>query len=338
MDPLTHTLLGASLGYAGFHRRLGRTAALVGGLAGLIPDADIFIHSASDPLLAVHYHRFFSHSLLFAPVGAALVAALWMVRPAWRPQAWALWGCALLAYFSHCLLDAATTYGTVLLWPLSDHRFAWHTISVIDPIVTLALAGGLIPALVRSRGRPAVIGLMVAAGYFGFGIIQQTRASAVVAALASHRGHVPERLIAMPTLGNLFVWRGLYLHEGMLHSDRIRVAGSMPTSRAGWALPHLAGAGDLTASERARAVSDSFARFAWFTAGWIARSPDEPALLGDARYGTAVGQFEPVWGIRFTPMDALAEVEWVDRSRSRRVDPQELWRELRGLDPRHRPI
>ena len=140
MDPLTHSLLGASLGYAAFGRRLGRTAAGVGGLAAFVPDADIFIRSAADPLLAIEYHRHFTHSLLFAPVGAAVVASFWLIRPRWRDHFAALWVCALVAYFSHALLDAATSYGTQLMWPFTDERFGWDFIAVVDPAFTLALA------------------------------------------------------------------------------------------------------------------------------------------------------------------------------------------------------
>ncbi|MBM3854964.1 MAG: metal-dependent hydrolase, partial [Verrucomicrobia bacterium] len=67
VDPVSHVLLGASLGYAALGRRLGRTAAAVGGLAALVPDADIFIRSASDPLLAIEMHRGFTHALVFVP-------------------------------------------------------------------------------------------------------------------------------------------------------------------------------------------------------------------------------------------------------------------------------
>jgi len=86
MDPISHTLLGASLGYAVFGKQLGRTAAVAGGLAALTPDADTFIRSATDPLLAVEYHRHFTHALTFAPVGAALVALLCGDAPGGRTR------------------------------------------------------------------------------------------------------------------------------------------------------------------------------------------------------------------------------------------------------------
>src|SRR5690606_34126612 len=143
---LTHVLLGASAGYAAFGRRLGRTAATAAGLAAFAPDADVFIRSAADPLLAVEHHRGFTHALAFAPAGAALVAGLWLLRPAWRERGrWtALWLCCLVGYATHPLLDAATSYGTRLLWPFSLHRAGWDLISVIDPVFTVVLLAGLV--------------------------------------------------------------------------------------------------------------------------------------------------------------------------------------------------
>ncbi len=90
MDPVTHVLLGAGLSYAVFGRKLGRTAAAVGALAGLAPDADVFIRSSNDPLLGIEYHRHFTHALAFAPVGAAVVSGIWWIRRKWRPQALSL--------------------------------------------------------------------------------------------------------------------------------------------------------------------------------------------------------------------------------------------------------
>ena len=155
VDPLTHILLGASLGYATFRGRLGRTAAGASGLAAFAPDADVFIRSAADPLLAIEYHRGFTHSLAFAPVGAAIVGGLWLMRPAWRSPRWiTLWLCCLIGYVSHAVLDAATTYGTQLLWPFSSHRTGWDVIAIIDPVFTCTLLIGLTWSLLRNNLTP----------------------------------------------------------------------------------------------------------------------------------------------------------------------------------------
>ena len=65
---------------------------------GILPDADVFITSASDPLLAIEYHRGFTHALAFIPLGGAIAALPWLAakknRRQWKP----VMGAALAAY------------------------------------------------------------------------------------------------------------------------------------------------------------------------------------------------------------------------------------------------
>jgi inner membrane protein len=338
LDPLTHVLLGASIGYATFEKKLGRTAAWVGGLAAFIPDGDVFIRSDADPLLAIEYHRHFTHALPFAPVGAAIVAALALIPRTHRGRFFTLWSCATLAYFSHCLLDAATSYGTQLLWPFSNERFGWDFISIIDPIFTLTLAIALVCALVRKRTRAATIGLVLALAYLGFGVAQHARAIAAQESLARSRGHVRDKFEMMPTVGNNVVWRSLYRHEKNIYSDRIRVGWfSEAGVRQGGNLP-VVQLENLTAAEKARNAHRSFERFAWFSDGWVARNPGDASVLGDMRYSLSAEAFDPIWGIHFTEPNAPTEVVWVNRTRDRKIDPGELWREISGTDTRFKPL
>jgi inner membrane protein len=231
-------------------------------------------------------------------------------------------------------LDAATSYGTLLLWPLTDRRYGWDVVAVVDPVVTLPLAVGLVVALWRGQRAAAGVGLAVAASYLTLGVVQQGRAVDAQVALAAARGHRPERIEVMPTLGNLVVWRALYAWEGKIYADRIRVGlTGEATVRAGWALAQV-GSEDLTAAERARDGRRSFARLAWFCEGWVARSPADPGVLGDMRYSLSTEAFDPIWGIRFTPPGEAAEVAWVNRSGDRRISFGETWSEWMGRDTR----
>jgi len=338
MDPVSHVLLGASLGYSVFGKTLGRTAALAGGLAAFVPDADVFIRSANDPLLAVEFHRHFTHALAFAPVGAALVSLLWIARKRWRPQALPVWLCCLLAYVSHCLLDAATSYGTQLFWPFSNHRVGWDFISIIDPLFTVPLLVALALALRFQRRAITAAGVAFVAAYMAVGAIQHARAVSVQKQIAQLRGHTIERFEVMPTLGNNLVWRALYQHGGRMFSDRIRVGWfSGPTVVVGWSLPRVTEA-ELTDAERARNQGRSFARFMWFSEGWVARKPTDATVLGDMRYSVTTEAFDPIWGIRFTTEGAPARVEWVNRSRDRRVSFGSLWHEISGRDARYKQV
>jgi inner membrane protein len=338
MDPVTHALLGSAIGYAAFGRRLGRTAAVAGALAALIPDADTFIRSARDPLLEIEYHRHFTHALAFAPLGSAIAATLWFWSSRWRKEWLSLWLCCLAAYVSHCLLDSATTYGTQLFWPFTRYRVWLDWISIIDPAFTVPLAIGVIWAVVVKRTRPAFFALLFAAAYMGWGIVQHARAVSAQRDLASQRGHVIQRFEVMPTLANNMIWRALYLHDGKMYSDRIRVGWfSKPSVAEGLALPVVT-AGDLTPAEQERNKHRSFERFEWFSEGWIARQPESPDVLGDMRYSLSTRAFDPIWGIRFTAPNAQTEVEWVNRTRNRRIALGELWNEIRGRDPRYQPF
>lgn len=340
MDPLTHVLLGANLGYAALGRTLGKTAAVVGGMAALAPDADVFIRSSTDPLVAIEYHRAFTHSLPFAPVGAAVVAGLWLILPAWRSRdRWfPLWLAALVAYVSHTLLDAATSYGTLLLWPFTRMRFGWDFVSVIDPLVTLPLLAGLLAAMFLRQKRIAGMAVALATVYLGFGAVQHQRAVTAQRELTAARGHTPVRTEVMPTLANNLVWRALYEHDGRIFSDRIRVGWfSRPTVREGWSLP-VAGPDDLQPAERARNDGQAFERFSWFSERWVARNPSDPSVLGDMRYSLSAEAFDPIWGIRFTAPGSRTAVEWVSRSRDRDLRVGELWREISGGDGRYRDL
>src|SRR5687768_7761326 len=132
MDLLTHGLVGAALAQSGAPREEARVAAGIGFLAGMLADADALITSASDPLLVLEYHRHFTHSLTFIPVGAAIAAAvLWPFMRS-RLGFARLYVYALLGYALAGALDACTSYGTHLLWPFSDARQALSIIAVVD--------------------------------------------------------------------------------------------------------------------------------------------------------------------------------------------------------------
>lgn len=336
MDPLTQGLLGATAAYAAFGRRLGGRAAVAGFFAGMLADADVLIRSEEDPLLSVEYHRHFTHALAFVPVGAAVATLPWLAWRKHRPQAGALFGACLLAYATHGPLDAATTYGTQLLWPFSSLRVAWDWVSVIDPIFTVALLVGLLGALLARSPRPAAVGVLVALSYLGLGAVQRERALEAQFRLADSRGHRAERGEVFPTLGNNVVWRSLYRVGDTLHSDRIRVSWwGRVTWTEGSAVPWLGESAlgpELLADPR---VLRDFRRFAWFADGWTARAPDDAGVVGDVRYSLRTEAFDPVWGVRFTP-HAPVPTRWVDRSRERRLRFTSLWEEIAGHDPRYR--
>ncbi len=77
MDPLSHAIVGgvAATSLCRDSKML-RLAAASGMIAGMPPDLDVLIRSADNPMLALRFHRHFTHSLAFSPLGTVIVAAL----------------------------------------------------------------------------------------------------------------------------------------------------------------------------------------------------------------------------------------------------------------------
>jgi inner membrane protein len=338
MDPLTHALLGASAARVALARPLGAAAWLPGAVGALLPDVDGAIRSASDPLLYAEFHRHFTHSLAFIPIGGAIAALPWVARsrfrPHWRPYVIA----ATVGYATHGVLDASTTYGTLLLWPFSDSRIAWNWISIVDPLFTLVIACGVAAAIWRGSAGPVIAALLLCMMYVATGAAQRARALDAQLKIAAARGHELHRGAVFPAFATNMVWRSLYQAEDRLYMDRVRVpwfgsASWVPGSSV-TALREVHLPVDVRADAR---LSRDFRRFWWFSDGWVALAPTEPDLIGDARYSSSTERFEPVWGIRFTP-DSAVPIAWIDRSRQRRVSPRAVWLELIGEAPGQRPV
>lgn len=285
--------------------KLGRRALLAGAGAGLLPDVDVLIRSASDPLLAIEHHRGFTHSLLFVPIGGAIAALLLGTRAQRRASVLA----GILAYLSHPLLDAATTYGTQLFWPFSRLRVGLDVISIIDPVFTLVVLAACVAAY-RTKRRMVQVALTLAVVWLAIGFVQRERATAAQQRLATARGERITRAAVFPTVGNTIIWRSLYDTGGTLRMDRIRVPWFRDAS-------HTTG----PAVPLATAHGPDFTRFAWFSDGWVARDPQDPTIIGDARYSLRADTYAPVWGIRLRD----ARTEWVNRTRERRISATELW-------------
>jgi len=217
MDSLSQLALGAAVGVAVMGRRNGVwKAALWGGVAGTLPDLDVFIDHG-DPIRNMVLHRAETHALfwltLFSLPFAAAVAWLHGEWALWRRWWLALW----LALVTHPLLDAMTVYGTQLALPFSNHPFAVGSVSIIDPLYTLPLLFGAGWAL-ASRGsrlglRANVAGLVLSTAYLGWGFAAQQQVERVARASLASQEIAAKRVLVMPTFFNSLLWRVLVVDD-----------------------------------------------------------------------------------------------------------------------------
>jgi inner membrane protein len=336
MDLLTQGVLGAALAQSAAPREQARLAAGIGFAAGLLADADALIRSPSDPLLVLEYHRHFTHALAFVPVGALVAAALlWPLLRRRLPFA-RLYLYSLLGYALSGVLDACTSYGTHLLWPFSDQRVAWSIVSIVDPLFTLLLGAPLAAGVVLRRAAPARVGLALAAGYLALGLLQHERAESVARALAAERGHRPERLLVKPTIGNLLLWRAVYVDGGRAYVDAVRVGAGGALVYAGSSVALLDPARDLPWAPPGSRARLDIERFVAFSDGYAARHPERADFIGDVRYAMLPTSVAPLWGVVHDGRDPAAGVTF---EAARTLAPQARQRFLdmlagRGGEPR----
>lgn len=320
MDVLTHGLLGAALAQACARGSERGVATLVGLGAGMLADADTLLGSSGDPLLTVEYHRHFSHSLAFAPIGALVAAAIaWLLLRGRLPGP-RLYLFALLGYGAAGLLDACTSYGTHLFWPFSERRVAWSVIAIVDPLFTLLLATGVLLGLRWRRPLPARLALLLAVSYLSLGALQQHRATVLARSFSESQGHLPERLVVKPTIGNLLLWRAVYAAGGRAHAHGVRVGlGDGVRIYPGDSVPLFDRARDASWARPGTTAHRDLERFAALSEGMLALSAEDPGLLGDVRYAMLPTTLEPLWGIRLDPTAPGEHARFVT---SRRLTPE----------------
>lgn len=298
MDPVSQGVLGASVPQAFSEKKHLVAATLFGALSGMAPDLDSFIRSDTDPLLYLQYHRQFTHALVFIPIGSLICALVFyfLLARRWQMSFKLTYFFCLLGYATHGLLDACTSYGTQLLWPFSTERFAWNTISIVDPLFTLPLLALVMTGAVRKNPRFAQIALCWVVFYQGLGIYQHQRVAGAGAQLAEQRGHAPIRAEVKPSFGNLLVWKVIYEVDDGYYTDAVR-AGPRLTIFPGEFISKLDIERDLPWLDENSQQARDLARFDWFSNGFLALDPDNPLRVIDMRYSFVPNEAMGMWSI-----------------------------------------
>ena len=303
MDPITQGVVGAALPQATTTSRKGSVAlaGCFGFLAGMAADLDVLIRSAEDPLLFLEYHRQFTHSLLFIPLGGLISATILQVLIGRRlrlgfPRT--LLFCTL-GYATHGLLDFATSYGTMLFWPFSDERYAASIISIVDPLLTVPVALLVVMSGLRRSPVFARIALAWVCVYLTLATIQHNAAMRMAKELAAKRGHTIERVTVKPSFGNILVWKSVYESEGRFYLDGLRV-GVSPTVFPGTSIDRLDPSRDFPWLSSSSQQFRDLKRFDKFSQGFIARDPNDPNAVIDVRYSFLPNRVAALWSIVLT--------------------------------------
>ncbi|WP_280562803.1 MULTISPECIES: metal-dependent hydrolase [unclassified Chromohalobacter] len=289
MDSLTQACLGAAIGGTVLGRRLGRKAVIAGAVLGTLPDLDVVI-DYGDAVAEYTYHRGFSHSLWVLGTLAFLLTVLARAGERWRQISppigtwrWGLLfgGCLL----THPMLDAFTTYGTQLWWPMTTPPVSWHSIFIIDPLFTLPLLVGVAAALIKGYS-PRLLGwgLTLACFYLTFAVAAQNTVNARIGPSLASQGLEDAARLVQPTPFNILLWRVTVVQDDAYYEGVV----SLFDGHTPMALTRLPRGGAWQDAALATAAGQ---RLAWFAGPFLRyrtaeRQGTTQLIATDLRLGT----------------------------------------------------
>jgi inner membrane protein len=211
MDPVTHTMVGATLAQTGLRRRtaLGVATLVIG---ANLPDVDMLAYFWGSET-AVWFRRGLTHGvlgLIVLPFVLTGLIVLWdrYVRRRRRPHVEAavparVLTLAAVAVATHPLLDFLNSYGMRWLAPFSWTWFYGDTLFIIDPWVWTILAAGLWWGRRGVRGPKLALGITSA--YVVSMALSNVAARSVVKRELEADGVAVERMMTAPLAVTPFV-------------------------------------------------------------------------------------------------------------------------------------
>jgi inner membrane protein len=235
-------------------------------------------------------HRGVTHSFVMLPAWALLLS--WILarllrepnrdgKAGWR----ALYGVTALALATHIAGDLITSFGTIILAPLSDWRAGIGTTFIIDLWFSgIIVAGLLFSALFRRSRIPAVAASLLLASYVGFQYVQKERALEFGVEYAKAQGLRNATVTVHPRPVSPFNWTVFvsdeeahrFAHVNLVRKQARRIAPDdgfiarvdapyLPLEQAVWVTRRRYGEAEKDLI-RAAWNADSLAFFRWFAA------------------------------------------------------------------------
>ena len=326
MDPLSQGAFGTIFVQTISNKKKLIVGSILGCLAGLAPDLDVLIRSNSDPLLKLEFHRQFTHSLAFIPIGALIVALLTRFYSkkylSWKET----YLFCLFGYATHGLLDACTSYGTQLLWPFSNERVSWNNISVVDPFLTIPILIFIIIAIIKKNKFLFFLGIIYIFLFLGIGVLQKDRAEEAGKLIANIRGHEGSKLTVKPSLGNLLLWKVIYENKGYYYVDAFRLLSETEHCQ-GTSIRKLNILVDFDQLSKASQQYKDIERFSWFSQDYLGVGKVKN-IITDVRYSAIPNEIDGLWGIKIDiSKNDNENVEWIVN----RSNFKAKWKKFFGL-------
>ena len=311
MDPISQAVVGVTAARSQKKNNY-LLVILIAASAGMAPDLDVLINSEKNPLLSIEYHRHFTHSFFFIPFGALLIAAFYYSFLKNKFTFKRIYLISFFAYSTHGLLDACTSYGTLLFWPFSNERIAWNLISVVDPVFTFTLILFLVLSFFLKKRIFYFLPIIWILLYFFLCLIQKNRALNALNDVINTRNHKATQILVKPSFANILLWRTIYVHENKFYIDAVNTS-KFSYFCNGTALIKETPNEILQNFQKNSVLYEDVKKFIWFSSGYV-YFDKKNNMISDIRYAFIPNSDKALWGIKINENNHHKHVEWYSKN------------------------
>ena len=295
MDNVTHGLTGAGIGLLVSHEIMGVMAdpalVLTAIVASQLPDMDALV-GARDKTKYLKHHRGFMHSFFTAPVFAVGLA---FVMSCFFDTSVALM--ALTAFASlalHIVLDVFNAYGTKALWPISQERYAWDVLMVVDPMIIGMFSLGI---FLYARGYQAMLYALYPALMLYILSMVKHRVKAKKL-LRSDLQPIKENIDIMPPMVGWRRWNFIVLKDEKYYLGKINIAKKEMELQEILDRPQSSRAVESTKADPKVQVFLDFARFPYYSM-YQSQDGDMYVRWSDLRYKLREKEHFTLWSTTY---------------------------------------
>ncbi len=234
MDTPTHALAGYMIAKTGLGRDTGKWGAIAGVSAAVFPDLDMVLSPFLSAEFTLRYHRHLTNSV-FLIIPLSLLFAWLFVKVSKVRRFWAFFLIWVVELLVHTFLDLITSYGTMILSPLSDSRFTLDWVFIIDLFLVSTFLVPLIALHLWKRRSQTLarVSVGLAALYISVCAYNHSRALSLAKSYAGGAYLVTETVASLPQPLSPFNWGNFVLTEKKIYLGLVNLIGKEDKSNGG---------------------------------------------------------------------------------------------------------
>ena len=226
MDTTTHALAGYIIVKTGLNRDTGRWGIIAGVTGSIFPDVDGILGIFLGTEFFIKYHRSLTNSIFFA-VPISLLFAWFFVRLSRIKKFLSFFLIFAVEILAHAFMDLITSYGTMILSPLSNNRFSLDWVFIIDPYLSLTFLLPIIAIYVWKRRTNTIarISVILAALYISLCACNHSWALNLTKRYSTENCLSVQRLSSLPQPLSPFLWSNYILTEKKVYAGFVNLIG-----------------------------------------------------------------------------------------------------------------